>query len=106
MSTWTCPNCQAISSDLTYTTTNAGHSQTRICKACGAELYFENLSDGSFYISQKHQKTKKNFIKSFIGVLGLFSIFIGFSLSNGLWALIGCVLIFVWGFYPSENNNL
>jgi hypothetical protein len=102
MSTWNCPNCQAISSDLTYTKTNAGHSKTRICKACDAELYFESLPDGSFHISQKHRKPTKNLIKSFFGALGLFSIFIGFSLSNGLWALIGCVLIFVWIQYPNR----
>ena len=103
MSTWTCPNCKSISRDLTYTKTNAGHSKTRICKACDAELYFESLPDGSFYISQKYEKSSKNFTKSFFGAIGLLSLFIGFSLSNGLYALLGCVSIFVWGVYPDTK---
>lgn len=102
MSTWTCPNCQATSSDLAYTKTNAGHSKTRICNGCNAELYFEYLPDGSFSVSQKYKKHTKNLTKSFFGALGLLSILIGFSLSNGLWALIGCVLVFVWIQYPNR----
>ena len=104
MSTWTCPNCKSISCDLTYTKTNAGHSKTRICKACDAELYFESLPNGSFYISQKYEKPSKNLAKSFFGAIGLFSLFIGFSLSSGLWGFIGCILIFVWIQYPNHKN--
>lgn len=104
MSTWNCPKCNSISSDLRYTKTNAGHSKTRICMACNAECYFESLPDGSFYATYKHEKTEKNLAKSLFGALGVVGIFIGFSISSFFWTLIGCVSIFFWIHYPTRNK--
>jgi hypothetical protein len=103
-SEWECPICKVKRSELPITKTKTMESSFfAICTSCNTELFFDFFKDGSFFVVKRSKKPEINLAKSVFGVLGVLGIFIGFSLSNGLYALLGCVSIFIWSIYPNKK---